>query len=59
MNQHAFDTALELKEIAPGYVLGQARAQEFRNGFFDQSAQLWSETGTLLCTSHQIVYFKE
>jgi acyl-CoA thioesterase len=49
----------ELQATGAGYVLGQARAQEFRNGFFDQSAQLWNEAGTLLCTSHQIVYFKE
>lgn len=49
----------ELRETGAGYVLGQARAQEFRNGFFDQSAELWNEAGTLLCTSHQIVYFKE
>lgn len=49
----------ELQATGSGYVLGQARAQEFRNGFFDQSAQLWNEAGVLLCTSHQIVYFKE
>lgn len=49
----------ELRATGPGYVLGQARGQEFRNGFFDQSAQLWNEAGTLLCTSHQIVYYKE
>lgn len=49
----------ELQATGNGYVLGQARAQEFRNGFFDQSAQLWNEAGVLLCTSHQIVYFKE
>ena len=42
-----------------GYLLGQARGQEFRNGFFDHSAQLWNEAGTLLATSHQIVYYKE
>ena len=35
-----------------------AQAQAFRNGFFDQTAQLWSEAGTLLCTTHQLVYFK-
>jgi acyl-CoA thioesterase len=51
--------AKELQTTGSGYVLGQARGQEFRNGFFDQSAQLWNEAGTLLCTSHQIVYFKE
>jgi acyl-CoA thioesterase len=54
---HAGDA--ELRATGSGYLLGQARGQEFRNGFFDQSAQLWNEAGTLLCTSHQIVYFKE
>jgi len=42
-----------------GYLLGQARAQSFFNGFFDQSAELWNEAGHLLATTHQIVYFKE
>ena len=41
------------------YLLGQARAQTFRNGFFDQSSQLWNEAGLLLATTNQIVYFKE
>jgi len=49
----------ELAGTGQGYVLGQARGQEFRNGFFDQTAQLWSESGAMLATSHQIVYFKE
>jgi hypothetical protein len=33
--------------------------QQFFNGFFDQTAHLWSEKGTLLATSNQIVYYKE
>lgn len=41
------------------YLLGQARAQVFRHGFFDQTAQLWGENGALLVTTHQLVYFKE
>ena len=49
----------DLAACGSGYVLGQARGQVFRSGFFDQSAQLWSESGTLLVTSLQIVYFKE
>lgn len=49
----------DLAATGDGYLLGQARGQEFRNGFFDQSAQLWNEAGTLLATSHQIVYYKE
>ena len=44
---------------ARGYLLGRARGQQFRNGYFDQTAQLWSEAGALLATSNQIVYYKE
>ncbi len=50
--------AAPLAELGHGWVLGQARAQAFRNGFFDQTAQLWSEGGHLLATSHQVVYYK-
>lgn len=49
----------QLAECGEGYLLGQARAQAFRNGFFDQTAQLWSEAGVLLATSTQVVYYKE
>jgi acyl-CoA thioesterase len=49
----------ELDALGSGFVLGQARAQRFFNGFFDHSAQLWSEAGTLLATTHQVVYYKE
>ena len=52
-------SAAQLQAAGTGYVLAQAQAQAFRHGFFDQSAQLWSESGTLLVTSHQLVYFKE
>jgi acyl-CoA thioesterase len=48
-----------LAETGTGWLLGQAQAQSFFNGFFDQSAQLWNEAGHLLATTHQIVYFKE
>ena len=50
--------AAQLTATGEGYLLGQARAQVFRNGFFDQTAQLWNEAGDLLVTSHQLVYFK-
>ncbi|AMM24174.1 acyl-CoA thioesterase [Variovorax sp. PAMC 28711] len=49
----------ELESVGTGYLLGRAVGQQFHNGFFDQSAQLWSEAGALLATSNQIVYFKE
>lgn len=40
-------------------LLGVARAQNFRNGFFDQSAQLWDDQQRLLASTHQLVYFRE
>ena len=49
----------ELADTGEGYLLGQARAQSFFNGYFDQSAELWNEAGHLLATTHQIVYYKE
>lgn len=49
----------ELHALGNAFVFGQANAQCFFNGFFDQNAQLWSETGTLLATTHQVVYYKE
>ncbi len=51
--------AAMLARTGTGHLLGQAQAQSFRNGFFDQAAQLWNEAGELLVTSHQIVYYKE
>ncbi|MDM0114645.1 thioesterase family protein [Variovorax sp. J22R133] len=51
--------AAQMAEVGTGYLLGRAFAQRLRNGFFDQSAHLWSERGHLLATSNQIVYFKE
>ena len=50
------------KELTPpqlALLLAQAQAQVVRNGFFDQTAQLWNEAGVLLATSHQVVYYKE
>ena len=52
------DQAL-LKATGDGYILGQTQAQAFRNGYFDQTAQLWNEAGRLLVTTHQVVYYKE
>jgi acyl-CoA thioesterase len=51
--------AAELRRTGTGYLLGQAHAHGFRDGFFDQTAQLWNEAGDLLATSHQVVYYKE
>jgi acyl-CoA thioesterase len=47
-----------LQQSGSAYLLGQARAQAFRHGFFDQTAQLWNQAGQLLATTHQVVYYK-
>lgn len=54
---HADSALLAANGDAP--ILGVARAQQFRNGYFDHSAELWGAHGALLATSHQIVYYKE
>jgi len=52
-------SAAQLQATGTGYLLGQAQAQAFRDGYFDQTAQLWNEAGHLLATTHQVVYYKE
>jgi len=49
----------QLQACGTGYLLAQAQAQAFRDGYFDQTAQLWNEAGELLVTTHQVVYYKE
>jgi acyl-coenzyme A thioesterase PaaI-like protein len=51
--------AQQITQAGAGFLLAQARGQVFQDGFFDQSGYLWSETGTMLATTHQLVYFKE
>lgn len=51
--------AAQLAEQGDAPVLGTARARIFRKGYFDQTAEIWSTSGNLLATTHQIVYFKE
>lgn len=40
-------------------LIGVADSSIFRQGYFDQSAELWSAEGELLATSVQTVYYKE
>ncbi|GIZ52727.1 acyl-CoA thioesterase [Noviherbaspirillum aridicola] len=51
--------AAQLAAVGAAPVLGVARANRFEQGFFDQSAEIWSGDGKLLAASHQLVYFKE
>lgn len=41
------------------HVLGTARALNYRNGYFDQSAEIWGDDGRLLASTHQMVYYRE
>ncbi len=54
---HADSGALQVQGERP--VLASAHAHRFGGGYFDQTAQVWSDDETLLATSHQVVYFKE
>jgi acyl-CoA thioesterase len=51
--------AATLAAIGTHHLLAHARAHQFRNGYFDQSAELWGPGGELLAVTHQIVYYKE
>jgi acyl-CoA thioesterase len=48
----------QLDDLGGDYVLATAHANRFAHGHFDQSAQIWTRDGTLLATTHQIVYYK-
>ncbi len=47
-----------LRAVGTKPVLGVARGLNYGQGFFDQSAEVWSDSGMLLASSHQMVYFK-
>jgi acyl-CoA thioesterase len=51
--------ARQLQATSTRHLLLQAQGQGFGGGFFDHAGQLWDEGGTLLATTHQIVYYKE
>lgn len=48
----------DLRATGDDYLLGQARAKAFRNGYFDQTGLLWNRAGRVLATTHQVVYYK-
>jgi len=51
--------AAALAAQGPRPLLAVAVGRRFTQGFFDQGAELWSDDGHLLASSHQVVYFKE
>lgn len=52
------DAAL-LDSQAERHVIGVARAINFRNGYFEQHAEIWSDKGQMLASSQQMVYFRD
>lgn len=48
----------ELAQQGDQFLLASARANRFHNGFSDQTGHIWSATGELLVSTHQLVYFK-
>lgn len=40
-------------------LLGTARALQFRNGYFDQAAELWTPGGEVIAAAYQTVYYKD
>lgn len=53
---HADVADLEAENVTA--VLGVADAKTFHKNFADQTAELWSASGRLLASTHQITYFK-
>lgn len=53
---HANESALAAQGTE--LVLGNAQANRFHQGYFDQEAKLWGSQGELLATSVQLVYYR-
>ncbi|MDB5899494.1 MAG: Acyl-CoA thioesterase [Ramlibacter sp.] len=51
--------ATRLAAVGSRHVLVQAQGQGFGGGYFDHGGQLWDASGTLVATTHQVVYYKE
>lgn len=55
---HFHADAAEIAQVGSGYLLGSAHANRANKNYHDQSAHLWSSTGSLLLSSSQMVYYK-
>lgn len=57
INFHVDGAALERQESV--HAFGESKANAFNGGYYDQEARLWAPDGTLLATTHQMVWFRE
>ena len=51
--------AAQLAAQGERHLLATARALAYRNGYFDQSAEVWADGGDLLASTHQMVYYRD
>ena len=49
----------ELEALGDRFLFATSRGLNFRNGYFDQTAEIWSDASELLASSYQIVYYRE
>lgn len=54
---HATEDDLARQRDRP--LMGRVDARVYRRGYHDQSAEIWSDDGRLLATSHQLVYYRD
>lgn len=52
------DSAMLAKQ-GEDFVYASAKALSFRDGYFDQTAEVWSADHHLLASTHQMVYFRD
>ena len=50
-------SAAELAAAGGGYVLVDSRADAGKHGYYDQTSNLWSESGVLLAQTQQLAWF--
>ncbi|MFN3600053.1 MAG: acyl-CoA thioesterase [Dietzia sp.] len=55
---HYLATTDEIAAQGSEFILGSVHAHRFHGNYHDESARLWGRDGTLLATSHQLMYFK-
>lgn len=57
INFHVDSAALGQRSMQHAFC--KAKANAFNGGYYDQEGQLWGEDGTLLATTHQLVWFRD
>lgn len=51
--------AATLRAVGEEHLLGVAHPMKFQGGYFEQRAELWSASGSLVASTFQMVYFKD